>query len=180
MLAVADGHGSAHFVRSEIGAAIAVQLARSLLRDLGEDYYHTGDAVASKHFIDQRLATLLVRGWRKLVARASGRHPTHCDGVRGWMNRCGHAPGRGSLSTLRFDAGSCVGDEGLCSLCPTGGWRHCHRRSERAGDAATVASRCRPLCQRHFVALYGESGALAAHLFSTHQPPRAGFDHARH
>ena len=68
VLAVADGHGSAHFVRSEIGATIAVRVARALLRDLGEDYYHTGDAVASKHFIDQHLATLLVRGWRKLVA----------------------------------------------------------------------------------------------------------------
>ena len=69
VLALADGHGSAHFVRSEIGAALAVRVARALLRDLGEETNRTGDIGAGKRFVDQHLATLLVRGWRKLVAQ---------------------------------------------------------------------------------------------------------------
>lgn len=69
VLALADGHGSAHFVRSEIGAAIAVRVARALLRDLGEETNRTGDVSAGKRFVDQHLATLLVRGWRNLVAQ---------------------------------------------------------------------------------------------------------------
>lgn len=69
VLALADGHGSAHFVRSEVGATFAVRIARGLLRELGDQFCDHHDPIAIKRSVDHHLPTLLVRNWRKMVAQ---------------------------------------------------------------------------------------------------------------
>lgn len=66
-LALADGHGGPRYVRSDVGAQLAVRAARSLLRDLGLEYYRTGALANIKHLAEQKLPLLLVRCWQQLV-----------------------------------------------------------------------------------------------------------------
>jgi len=66
-LAVADGHGSAHYFRSATGARLAVQTAKLLLDDLGHNQQLDYDPSAIKGVIDQQFAHLLTRQWNARV-----------------------------------------------------------------------------------------------------------------
>lgn len=66
-LALADGHGGPRYVRSDVGSQLAVRAARAILRDLGLEYYRSGDLAAVKQLAEYRLPTLLVRCWQQLV-----------------------------------------------------------------------------------------------------------------
>ena len=67
-LAVADGHGSARYVRSDVGAQLAVAVARTLLCDLAGEFYQRHDLGAIKQMATHRLPGLLARCWRQRVA----------------------------------------------------------------------------------------------------------------
>lgn len=66
-LALADGHGGPRYIRSDVGAQLAVRAARAILRDLGLEYYRTGALANVKHLAEQKLPSLLVRCWHQLV-----------------------------------------------------------------------------------------------------------------
>jgi hypothetical protein len=66
-LALADGHGGPRYVRSDVGAQLAVRAARAILRDLGLAYYRSGSLAGVKQLAEHRLPSLLVRCWQQLV-----------------------------------------------------------------------------------------------------------------
>lgn len=66
-LAIADGHGSARYVRSGMGAQLAVRVARGLLRDLATEFHRKHDLAALKQMAAHHLPSLLVRCWRQMV-----------------------------------------------------------------------------------------------------------------
>lgn len=66
-VAVADGHGSAHYFRSAIGARLAVQTAKTLLDDLGHNRQLDHEPSAVKAVVDQQFAHLLSRQWNATV-----------------------------------------------------------------------------------------------------------------
>lgn len=76
ILAIADGHGSAHNFRSQIGAALAVQIA---VEEIGKFWkLHQPDPTASAHFAKrakQQLPQILVSKWQAAVLAEQDLHP---------------------------------------------------------------------------------------------------------
>lgn len=66
-LALADGHGGARYVRSDVGAQLAVRVGRAVLRDLAGEAYGRADLAVVKDLAEHHLPALLVRTWRHLV-----------------------------------------------------------------------------------------------------------------
>jgi hypothetical protein len=66
-LAVADGHGGARYVRSDVGAQLAVRVCRAVLRDLAAEAYGRADLAVVKDLAEHHLPALLVRAWRQLA-----------------------------------------------------------------------------------------------------------------
>ncbi len=79
VLAVADGHGSAAYTRSHIGAAYAVKIAlRVLARDLLSRLIQPGvppDLTQLKRICDEWLPKVLVRSWQERVQHFTRRYP---------------------------------------------------------------------------------------------------------
>jgi serine/threonine protein phosphatase PrpC len=67
VLALADGHGSPHYVRSAEGAKLAVQAAKSVLWELAEEHKRTANLAATRQLIEQHLPKLITRRWNQLV-----------------------------------------------------------------------------------------------------------------
>jgi hypothetical protein len=74
IIAVADGHGSARYLRSHQGAKLAVQMAlRELPRFLDENRQH--DLATLKRNAEEQLPRTLVRSWQDAVAGQLERDP---------------------------------------------------------------------------------------------------------
>jgi serine/threonine protein phosphatase PrpC len=67
VLALADGHGSPHYLRSAEGAQMAVQAAKSVLWELAEQHKRTGNLAATQQLVEQHLPRLVTRRWNQQV-----------------------------------------------------------------------------------------------------------------
>lgn len=81
VLAVADGHGNPRYVRSYLGAQLAVQAAKTTLSDLAAESYRTGNLMAVKQLAEQQLPHLLVRWWQRAVDEHLAATPFTADEV---------------------------------------------------------------------------------------------------
>lgn len=75
VLAVADGHGSAAYVRSQNGAKLAVQIAVDLLCAFAHLHAQTTNLTAVKRLATERLPRDLVLAWRAAVEAHLAAHP---------------------------------------------------------------------------------------------------------
>lgn len=66
-LAVSDGHGSAKYFRSDVGARLAVEIALGLLAELLHGQPAPDNLTAAKRMAEERLPQELVRRWRAAV-----------------------------------------------------------------------------------------------------------------
>lgn len=69
VLAVADGHGSARYSRSHIGARLAVESATQLVRDFLDSQAGDGNLSLIKDTTEEWLPRALVRKWVELVTQ---------------------------------------------------------------------------------------------------------------
>jgi serine/threonine protein phosphatase PrpC len=81
ILVLADGHGGPRYIRSDVGARLAVQAGRTLLADLGDAYFREGDLAAIQQFADHDLPRLLVRAWQQLVDDHLACHPINPEAL---------------------------------------------------------------------------------------------------
>ncbi|MBX3000989.1 MAG: protein phosphatase 2C domain-containing protein [Caldilineaceae bacterium] len=76
VVAVADGHGSARYARSDQGASIAVACAVQLLDEMLKSARETEASYSEvKRYAEERLPQLLVQRWRDEVESELKRHP---------------------------------------------------------------------------------------------------------
>ena len=67
VLAIADGHGSSHYVRSHKGAKLAVRIAIGLLWDLAQTHMENSGFSTLKSLMTEQIPRTLVRAWREAV-----------------------------------------------------------------------------------------------------------------
>lgn len=75
VLAVADGHGSARYVRSQNGAKLAVHVAVELLWAFADHHAQTASLSTVKRLATERLPRDLVLAWRAAVDEHLAAHP---------------------------------------------------------------------------------------------------------
>lgn len=75
VLAIADGHGSAAYVRSQNGAKLAVQVAIDFLYDFARLHDRSTSLTAVNRLASERLPRDLVLAWRTAVDAHLTRHP---------------------------------------------------------------------------------------------------------
>lgn len=73
--AISDGHGSAKYFRSDVGARLAVEIAVALLTELLHSQLAPDKLTAIKRLAEERLPQELVRRWREAVARHLAESP---------------------------------------------------------------------------------------------------------
>ncbi|CAN5486060.1 PP2C family serine/threonine-protein phosphatase [soil metagenome] len=67
ILALADGHGNARYFRSGTGAQRAVDVTKTLLKELGRTYSQSQNLAALKQMAEQQLPHILVRQWNDVI-----------------------------------------------------------------------------------------------------------------
>lgn len=75
ILAVADGHGSAKYFRSDVGAQLAVQTAVRMLGELVDQLPESGGVASVKRIAEDALPRSIVRSWREAVVAHLEEHP---------------------------------------------------------------------------------------------------------
>ncbi|OQW93055.1 MAG: hypothetical protein BWK79_13190 [Beggiatoa sp. IS2] len=75
ILAVADGHGSQRYFRSEIGSQLAVKATLSVLRDFIKHQEYPYHLSAIKRLAEEKLPQRLVRLWEKYVRGHCAKNP---------------------------------------------------------------------------------------------------------
>lgn len=75
VLSVSDGHGSARYCRSEIGAQLAVDVASNLLAEFMETHRKTENLSVVKSMAEEKLGNLLHRSWAAAVDEHFEQHP---------------------------------------------------------------------------------------------------------
>lgn len=75
ILAVSDGHGSAKYFRSDVGARLAVEITVQLLAELLHGQPAPDNLTAVKRLAEERLPQELVRRWREAVKTHLGEMP---------------------------------------------------------------------------------------------------------
>lgn len=74
LLSVADGHGSPRYCRSDVGAALAVKVALTELRDASINGYDINNLSAIKQVLEDQLPRRIVRTWREQIERHYREH----------------------------------------------------------------------------------------------------------
>ena len=87
IVAVADGHGGALYVRSEVGARLAVQAAREQLQGLAKSPFN--DLSGPRRAAEERLPTLICLRWSRLVEADLTSGPLTVDELRRVEARAG-------------------------------------------------------------------------------------------
>lgn len=67
VLALADGHGSARYFRSDVGAQLAVSTASTIVWELLHSQHDSSNLSALKRMAEERLPQALVRAWEQAV-----------------------------------------------------------------------------------------------------------------
>jgi hypothetical protein len=75
ILAIADGHGSAQYFRSNQGAQLAVRTATVELQQFRDGQLKLSNLSAVKRTAEERLPQHLIRAWREAVAAHMAEHP---------------------------------------------------------------------------------------------------------
>ncbi len=68
ILTISDGHGSASYFRSDVGARLAVNAAVEVIRDFLENLASSLDLTAAKRWSKEKLPREIVQRWRNKVA----------------------------------------------------------------------------------------------------------------
>lgn len=76
IMAISDGHGSSRYVRSDVGALLAVDIAIQELSPLAKE---TGGRFTSGSELESRLTQVVVRNWDKAVAAHLAESPLSAD-----------------------------------------------------------------------------------------------------
>jgi serine/threonine protein phosphatase PrpC len=79
VLTAADGHGSARYSRSHIGAALAVERAAQLMDEFLQNQANVDNLSLIKHAVEEWLPRALVRNWSEAVAENLKRDPLTPD-----------------------------------------------------------------------------------------------------
>lgn len=68
ILAISDGHGSASYFRSDVGARLAVEVAVEVIRDFLENLTSSSSLTSAKRWAEEKLPREIVHRWRNKVA----------------------------------------------------------------------------------------------------------------
>src|SRR5690606_31297471 len=85
VLAIADGHGAARYVRSHRGAKLAVQIAKEILSDFADSHEKTNDLAAIAHLAAEQLPRTLVRTWQDQVRSELAVRPLSAAEEARWL-----------------------------------------------------------------------------------------------
>src|SRR6185503_18456165 len=81
VLTAADGHGSARYPRSHIGAALAVENAAELVNEFIDSQNDVSNLSLIKHATEEWLPRALVRNWSEAVAEHLTKDPLPAEEV---------------------------------------------------------------------------------------------------
>ncbi len=85
LLALADGHGAARYVRSHRGAKLAVQVAKDILSDFAESNESTRDLTRVARQAAEQLPRTLVRTWQDQVRSELSVRPLSAAEEARWL-----------------------------------------------------------------------------------------------
>ena len=85
VIAIADGHGAARYVRSHRGAKIAVQIAKEILSDFADTHEQTDDLAGIARLAAEQLPRTLVRSWQDQVRSELAVRPLSAAEEARWL-----------------------------------------------------------------------------------------------